>query len=163
MMLGLPLPLDPDVLTPLIKHMNKKSIKLLVILSIILLLFCLSFYIYKIYKNQKNYQNSNTQSTPISTSTKQELLNQSEIGKLNLYHAGIYEVLSRDKDNNITSYRVIGIKKPQELKLELMTDAEKAAQGVNPSSKIQVLERDESGKVTAYRLIKKDSDIVTEW
>ena len=136
--------------------MKKKPIKPLIILATLLVLFILSFLLYQWYKKPQNVKSN-------STSTKQEILSQAEIGELNLYHSGIYEVVSRDKNNKITAYKVIGIKKPEPLKLELMTDVEKISKGLVPSSKIQVLERDSSGKITAYRLMKNDSDIVKEW
>lgn len=51
----------------------------------------------------------------------------------------------------------------EKINLEIMSEAEKKASGINPALKIQVVDRDTDGKVTAYKIIRQDSDILTEY
>jgi len=92
-----------------------------------------------------------------------ELVSENEKAALNLYHAGVYEVISRNASGSITAYRFIKLEEEKPINLELMTDAEKTEKGIPVNLKIQILQRDAQGKILSYRVIRKDSDIVTKY
>jgi len=141
--------------------MNKNKFKILIITILILLLVVLSVYLLKV-KLKNNTQGLNN-------TNKVEIISESEKNSLGLYHLGVYQVISRDANGKITSYKLVDLKDEQPVALSFMTDAEK--EKIIPSSspelfsktKIQVLKRDDQGKVIAYKIIKKDSDIVTKY
>ena len=51
----------------------------------------------------------------------------------------------------------------KEIKLELMTSAEKKKIGLDDSLKIQVLEKAEDGTILAYRVITKDNPVLEKY
>jgi hypothetical protein len=142
--------------------MNKNKFKILIITIIALLLAVLSVYLLKV-----KLKNNNTQG--LNNTNKVEIISESEKNYLGLYHLGVYQVISRDANGKITSYKLVYLKDEQPVALSFMTDTEK--EKIIPSSspelfsktKIQVLKRDDQGKVIAYKIIKKDSDIVTKY
>lgn len=122
--------------------MNKKIIKLSTILIIILIaLGSACFYYYK--TNQKS-------SNSTVATANHDIINKDELNELNLYHLGVYEAVSRDDKGKVTAYKFLGLKDPEPINLELMTDAEKAERYLAPGTKAQVLERDANGKIVKY-------------
>lgn len=142
-----------------INYMNKKHLKLLIIIACILGVLGVGLSLFSLFET---YQNK-VVIEKVQDSIKPDILSESEKRDLNLYHLGVYDAISRDSNNKVIDYKMIGVENPEEIKLELMTDAEKTEKNLRFDSKMQVLERDENGKVAAYRLIKKDSDIITEY
>lgn len=137
--------------------MSKKIIKTLVIIIFVLILVVLAFYLLKYFTVKKDLTNSKASNTTL------QLMNDDEKRSLNLYHLGKYEVVSRDANGKVSSYRFVGLKAEEPIDLKLMTDAEKAEKNIAASTKAQVLERDSSGKVAAYKIIKNDSDILKKY
>lgn len=118
--------------------MNKKNIKILIIAIVVLFIFALTVLV-----TTKTADN-NKDSRPV------ELMTADEIISLNLYHLGVYEVMSRDASGKIVSYRFLHLEDAKPIELEWMTDAEKTERGLNLSMKAQILRRDSGGKIVKY-------------
>jgi hypothetical protein len=106
---------------------------------------------------------SNIASETAKGTTTTDIMTPQEMEKYNIYHRAIYET-TRDSSGKIIKAQLIGMKDPEPLKLDLMTDKEKEAIKMATSTKVQVLERDPAtGKIKAYRLMKNDDDILKEY
>jgi hypothetical protein len=117
-----------------------------------------SFLIFKNRYIQLDYSTSVT--VPTSTN---DIMKNEEKEKLGLSHFVDFEVVSRDASGTPTNYRSIGTVKASPLVVEFMSPIDKVALGINTNLKIQVIARDSQGKIIRYKVIKKDSDIVTEY
>ena len=135
--------------------MNKKIIRLFSISIIILISLGVTCF----YYHKTNQEPSN----PAIASAPLDIIGKDELNELNLYHLGVYEAVSRDANGKVTAYKFLGLKDPEPINLELMTDAEKAERNLSPSVKCQVLERDSSGKIMAYRMINSEADIISKY
>lgn len=133
------------------KNMNKKYLKISLIIFIILCLAGVTVYFLKT-KNQQ--VDSLTADSAIK-----DMMTKEEIYSMGLYYLGNYEVLSRDESGKPLTYQIISLNKKKPISLELMDDSEKAAINITETEKIQVLERDENGQVLVYKIIKDDADI----
>jgi hypothetical protein len=136
--------------------MKNKILNILVIIFFVFSVFLFVFFL--VDKNKKpDFSDGG------GIKNKIEIISASEKSKLGLYNLGVYQVLSRNEKNNISSYKLLEIKEEQPLVLELMSDEEKNQRGFNKAIKIQVLQRDELNNIIAYKIIKNDSDIVTKY
>jgi hypothetical protein len=133
--------------------MIKKYIKPLIIIFSVLMLALISYYFISI----------NSADTEKDLAPKMQVMTDEEKASLNLFHSGVYEVVSRDEFGKITAYKFIKLKEEESIELEFMSDNEKISKGVSTDSKIQVLKRDGDGNIISYRLIKDDSDIVKRY
>lgn len=92
-----------------------------------------------------------------------EIMSDAEKELLSLNDQALYEVVARDQDGIVTSYRIFDSREKGPIALEWMTDAEKMARNLSLDEKIQVLERNEVNETMAYKIIKDDSDILTSY
>lgn len=91
------------------------------------------------------------------------LMTEDEKDVLSLHHLGVYEVVSRNIIGNVASYRFIKMEEPKKINPEFMSDSEKSSRGFSLSTKIQVLKKNALGQALVYKIVKKDSDIITEY
>ena len=133
---------------------SKKNLKIVIIIVSVLILLIAVFYLI-------SKKNINTQTT--RNGKKIEIMSDDEKNSLNLYHLGVYEVVSRDEAGKVTASKLTKLEDEKPINVEFMTEEEKVEKDTPPSTKIQVLQRDKSGKVIAYKIIKNDSDILTKY
>lgn len=147
--------------------MNKKYLKIVIIVLAICLISVATFYF--IYKNKIQSNNPINGATTTTTATKGKsyknvvIMTPEEKIALKLYTRGVYEVLSRDADGKPKDFRILGLERPKDIKFEAMSDTEKTKKALATSTKIQVLRRDAAGNVIQYRIMKDDSDILTKY
>ena len=148
--------------------MNKKYLKIAIIILAICLISAAAFYF--IYKNKiqsNNPSNSTTTSTATTTKGRSyknvDIMTPEEKIALKLYTRGVYEVISRDADGKPKDFRILGLERPKDITFEAMSDADKAKKALATSTKIQVLKRDAHGNIVQYRLMKDDSDILKRY
>lgn len=138
--------------------MNLKKYTKFIIILIAFILIAV-FVVYYLSNNKKT-------SAPVKNAV--ETMTEQDKASLHLSHFGKYEVVARDNNGKVTSYKFVGLEKPKPLKLDLMTTEDMKNLGITGDSnagnyKIQVLQRDANGKVLSYHIVGKDSDIVTEY
>lgn len=131
----------------------KKNIKILIIIVSILILSVAVFYLV----NKKNANNQENGGRKI------EIMTDDEKNAIGLYHLGVYEVISRDENQNVTSYKLTKLEDEKPISIEFMTEEEKAKKSLYTPEKIQVLQRDKNGEVVAYKIIKSDSDVISRY
>ncbi|MFZ4632279.1 MAG: hypothetical protein ACOYL8_03730 [Patescibacteria group bacterium] len=137
--------------------MSKRYLNLLIAVIIGLLLSGLFLY----FVNSKNSVNKKSSSVlENSPEANLEIMTDEEKASLNLFHSGIYEVVTRDEDGAIKSYRFLGLKKQEPLAPDFMSEIEKTTMGIDSVLKVQVLQRDSAGKVMSYYVVENDSEIV---
>lgn len=141
---------------------NKKNIIIVTILVLgIVIILCYFFSRLKTPAPEELVVVDIATTTPAETENI-ETMTDEEKAKINLPHIGIYKVLSRDDEGNVASYSFIGMKKPEPVELDLMTEEEKIKYGIGPFD-AQVLSRDSEGNITAYHIIRGEGNIVTEY
>lgn len=141
--------------------MDKRIIKILIILFLSLILAVLAFYSWKYFQAQRTQTADKTAPTLLNaTNTPVEMMTAEEKKALGLNARNGFAVVSRDKDGKITAYKSTGAVEAQPLNPEWMTDADKIWRRLATSTRVQILERDSAGKITAFKIIKSDSDIV---
>ncbi|MFA6194585.1 MAG: hypothetical protein WC719_02460 [Patescibacteria group bacterium] len=143
--------------------MNRRIIKLLVILVLLLFLLVLGFYSFSYFKAQKlvNSQAANEAvMMPAGANASTEIMTEAEKKALGLNLRVSFEVVSRDNDGRVASYKSVGAIAAQPVGLEWMADADKIRRRMATSTRVQVLERDNAGEITAFKIIQSDADIV---
>lgn len=140
--------------------MDKRIIKIFIIMLLSLVLVALALYSWKYFQAQKNQVANEAESTLLSASTSIEMMTVEDKKALGLDVRNGFAVVSRDKDGQVTAYKSTGTIEAQPLNLEWMTDADKIWRRMATSTRVQVLERNRAGEITAFKIIKTDADIV---
>ena len=150
--------------------MKKETLKLIIIITVSFNLLLGSFFL-GVFIEKKCLPNNKTKTTEqkkeqvdndIITVKKEEMTTEEKFD-LKLDDRGIFQVISRDASGAIVSYKFLGIKEPESIKLDYMTDEEKKSRSIDTKDKIQVIKRNAAGEALIYKLIKTDSDIVTKY
>lgn len=144
--------------------MEKRFVKPLIILILTLILLVLATYTFK-YLKSRNSTDMQQTVTPSSnnSATSTGMMTEAEKKALGLDMRANFEVISRNKDGQIASYRGTSTITAQPVALEWMTDAEKIWRRLATSTRVQVLERNSAGEITAFKIIKSDADIVSAY
>ncbi len=140
--------------------MDKRIIKILIILFLSLILAVLAFYSWQYFQARKNQAAGNAAPALSNASTSDEMMTAEEKKALGLNARNGFTVVSRDKDGKVTAYKSTGTIEAQPLNLEWMTDADKIWRRMATSTRVQILEKDSTGSITAFKIIKSDADIV---
>lgn len=74
-----------------------------------------------------------------------------------------YEVISRDEDGEVATYKIVTPLERLDADIEFMTKEEIREKSLYEEGRYQVLERDDEGKISAYKIIYSDDDIVREY
>ncbi len=142
----------------------KKEIKILLGFVVVIIVLLLSFYLASINRSEKAQQTSNE--AVESAEVLNQVMTNEEKANLGIALEGEYEILSRDIDGKILSYKVTSTPSTLQkipVKIDWMSEAEIAERKLNTEYRYQVLERDEAGVATAYKVVLTDNDVLIEY
>ncbi len=145
-------------------YLNQKIISLA---ALVVLLIISSFYAGAYRQKKYGLLMEKTQlAMPVNETTKPplELMNDEDKTALKLNSRGVYEVVARNNDGTVESYRLVRIdSEVRPVTLEWMIDEEKFQKGLATSTRVQVLERNSQGEISAYKIINEDSEILDKY
>ena len=143
---------------------NKKKLIILILGLIIILGIAIPLcFFYRHCQEKETIYPLNTISNLSAPTSSIDIMSDEDKDKLGLYHLAAFQVITRNASGTPTSYKIIGGQDTKPLKLELMSQEEKVELRINPDLKIQIVEKDSQGKTIKYRVIRKDSNIITEF